>query len=79
MEGNCPVSKHLFMIKVRGGASVSAQVFTILGDIMSKPEEFLEDSVFRIFQVCMFVIGMSVNWLVFLSSAFRKSLKFFVG
>ena len=73
--GKSPDWKHLLMISVSGGERFVAHALTSLGEILSWPEDLLEDSVLMIFQVCMLSISLSWNWLVLLSFGGRNSLK----
>ena len=77
--GKSPDWKHLLMISVSGGERLVAHALTSLGETLSWPEDFLEDSVLMIFQVWVLFISLSWNKLVLFSFGGRNSWKFAFG
>ena len=75
LSGNDPVKKHLLIISVRGAASVAAAAFNSLLGILSNPDDGLGGTDFMWHQVSSLVIGLRLNFSVFLSVFHRNSLK----
>ena len=63
--GKFPVSKHLLIIRVSGGARFDAHSLTSFGGISSKPDDVFDDKVLMIFHVCALSIALSWNLLIY--------------